>query len=178
MQERSRGVDRRRFLSVVGTGAASLGASLAVADAAGAEPSTEVEKANIEVVNRFLHIRWNATPIDYAALRQLLSENCVRGGADPRKLETGRDTILKNLKERAGEGVPTRFTYVVRQWACGPMVMHERYEGSGVGRNDRPPSIGRGVGVFQVEDGKITEWRWFGTENGPGLKIPAGAFKP
>jgi limonene-1,2-epoxide hydrolase len=176
MQERSRVMDRRGFLSV--TGAASLGASLAVADAAGAEPSTEIEKANIEVVNRFLHIRWNATPIDYAALGRLLSENCVRGGADPRKLETGRETILENLRKRAGEGVPTRFTYVVRQWASGSIVVHERYEGTGVGRDGDPPIIGRGVGVFQVEDGKITEWRWFGTESGPALKIPAGAFKP
>ena len=132
------------------------------------------------MVNKFLHLRWNATPIDYEALGKLLAEDCVRGAADPTgNLEKGRDTILASLKRRAGDGAPTRFTYLVQQWAAGPIVVHERYEGNGgVGRNGQPASIDHGIGVFHLKDGLIKEWRFYQIENGPNLKIPPRAFKP
>jgi len=179
MESQTRGMNRRAFMAATGIGAAAVGTvSLGIPQLGSAAESSATEEANIKIVNRFLHIRWNATPIDYAELADILAEDCVRGGTDPTRLERGSKAILENLRQRAGEGVPTRFTYIVKQWASGSIVAHERYEGSGVGRNGRPPVIGRGVGVFQVADGKINEWRWFGTETGPHLKIPPGAFKP
>ena len=174
MERQTGAVNRRKFLAATGLGAVSLG----VPNMVGATELTETEEANIKVVNRFLHVRWNVTPIDYDELTQILADDCVRGGTNPRNLEDGREAILDSLRARDGDGLPTRFTYVVQQWACGSIVAHERYEGSGVGRDGGPPRVGHGVGVFQVRDGKITEWRWFGIELRPGLEIPAGAFKP
>jgi limonene-1,2-epoxide hydrolase len=172
-------LNRRAFLTTTGLGAASLTLAPASAGAQAPKPPTAAEKANIAVVNKFLHLRWYVTPMDYNALREVLAEDCVRGGADPTSLEKGRDVILNNLKQRAGDGEPTRFTMLVQQWANGPIVTHERYEGNGgTGRDGRPASVGHGVGVFHVKDGKIKEWRWFQIENGPEVKVPAGAFKP
>ncbi len=168
--------NRRIFLGAAGLGAASFGLPAAFAQ----EQATETEKANQAVVNKFLHLRWNATPIDYEAIGKLLAEDCVRGAADPTgNLEKGRDTILASLKRRAGDGAPTRFTYLAQQWAAGPIVVHDRYEGNGgVGRNGQPASIDHGIGVFHVKDGQIKEWRFYQIENGPNLKIPPRAFKP
>jgi hypothetical protein len=175
MKKRAAGINRREFLAAGGLAAVGLGLPRPAAAA-----PTAAEKANIDVVNKFLHHRWNVTPIDYALLGQLLAEDCVRGAADPTKnLEVGRETILNNLRSRAGDGAPTRFTYLVQQWACGSIVAHERYEGDGgVGRNGGPASIGHGIGVFHVKDGQIKEWRFYSIENSPDLKIPKTAFKP
>ena len=175
MKKDAGGFNRRAFLAATGLGAASLGfPTVAVA-----AQTTETDKANLAVVNRFLHLRWNVTPIDYTALREVLAEDCIRGGADPTNLEKGRDTILNNLKQRAGDGAPTRFTHIVQQWASGPVVTHERYEGNGgVGRDGKPADVGHGIGVFHVKDGKIKEWRWFQIESGPNVKVPARGFKP
>ena len=172
-------LNRREFLTTTGLGAASLTLAPANAGAQTPKPLTAEEKANIAVVHKFLHNRWYVTPMNYNALREVLAEDCVRGGADPTVLEKGRDTILNNLKQRAGDGETTRFTMLVQEWANGPVVTHERYEGSGApGRNGGPPSVGHGVGVFHVKDGKIKEWRWFQIEMGPNVKVPPGAYKP
>jgi limonene-1,2-epoxide hydrolase len=169
------GLDRRAFLAATGLGVGSFGFPVGAA-----AQTTESEKANLAVVNRFLHLRWNATPIDYNALRELLAEDCVRAAADPTSnLEKGRDTILNNLKQRAGDGAPTRFTHIVQQWASGPIVTHERYEGNGgVGRDGQPAAVGHGIGVFHVQGGKIKEWRFYQIESGPNVKVPARGFKP
>ena len=107
---------RRTFLGTAGFGAMSFALPPAFAQ----EQATESAKANQAVVNKFLHLRWNATPIDYEALGKLLAEDCVRGAADPTgNLEKGRDTILASLKRRAGDGAPTRFTYL---YSSGPPV--------------------------------------------------------
>ena len=92
MERQTRAVNRRKFLAATGLGAASLGVvSLGVPNMVGAAPLTEAEEANIKVVNRFLHVRWNATPIDYDELNQILADDCVRGGTNPRNLEDGRE---------------------------------------------------------------------------------------
>ena len=174
MKKGADGLDRRAFLAATGLGATSFGFPIVGA----AVQTTETDNANLAVVNRFLHVRWNATPIDYNALRELLAEDCVRAAADPTSAK-GRDTILNNLKERAGDGAPTRFTHIVQQWASGPIVTHERYEGNGgVGRDGQPAAIGHGIGVFHVKDGKIKEWRFYQIESGPGVKVPSRGFKP
>jgi limonene-1,2-epoxide hydrolase len=172
MKKENRKMDRRKFLTATGLGAASLGLPTLGA----AAEMTEKEKANIKVVNRFLHVRWNANPLDYNELSQLLADDCVKG-IEPKRLTIGREAILADSKKTFNDA-PTRFTAIVQQWACGDVVVHERYEGSGVGRNGGPPSVGRGVGVFQVVDGKIKKWQWYGMEMRPGLQIPANAFKP
>jgi limonene-1,2-epoxide hydrolase len=169
------GINRRAFLTTAGVGAVALGFPR------GSEAAmTPQEKANIAVVNKFLHYRWYSNPFDADGLAQLLAEDCVRGGADPTKnLEVGRDTIVNSLKRRVGQGEPTRYTMLVQEWAAGAVVIHERYEcPGGTGRNGGPASIDHGVGVFHVKDGKIKEWRWFDIENRPDLKVPKSAYKP
>ena len=173
MERQTRAMHRRTFLATTGLGVAAVGLPRRVA----AAEMNEAEKANLKVINRFLHIRWNATPIDWNEVGQILAEDCV-WGTNTTNFTKGREAILKVLKQNFGDGVPTRHCHVVQQWANGSIVTNERYEGTGVGQNGGPPSVAHGVGVFQVKDGKIKEWRWFGIENGPGLKAPASAFKP
>jgi limonene-1,2-epoxide hydrolase len=150
-------VNRRRFLATTGFGAVTLG----IAGRLEAE-WTELEKANVKVVNDFLHARWVVEPVDLKTIASLLAEDCVRG-AQTTNLTRGRQAILEYLERSARETLK-RSVKVLQTLALGPLVINERFEVQIVpGRDGGPPRDvgGHVAGLFEVRDGKIKEWRAF-----------------
>jgi hypothetical protein len=154
MKTATRDVNRRKFLAVSGIGAATLGLTGGLVEAA---EWTAEERANVKLIEDFFTVRWSL-PLDTAKIGAFLADDCLRGGEDI--AFRGREAILEGIKnqDKGRTRLKSDFT-VVQAFARGPIVMNERIEHS-----TYPDRVSRwhGVGVFRVKDGKIKEWRTFG----------------
>lgn len=145
-------VTRRALL---GTAGAGVIAALVGIDAAAAADLSEVEKANVKVVNDFCAAWKSGDPVK---LGSFFADDCVvrMAAHDPtRPRLAGQSAIvdtLKNLFTRSKVELIVEATF-----AKGPLVVNSRI--------DRiVPQSGSGVrdvyyaGVFFVQNGKIKEW--------------------
>ena len=148
MSVKSLQIERRAFVAAL----AALGMGAAPRPPA---PATELETANLKLVNEF------CAAFALHDLEKIMS--CFSETGSYRALETspivkGRDAV----RMRIGGYLPRveRFE-VLDSFARGPMVINERYDHFTV------PTIKRwhGVGVFFIKDGKIEEWSDYTTEN-------------
>jgi limonene-1,2-epoxide hydrolase len=155
--EQIRSINRRRFIATAGFGAATFGLAARVE-----AEWTAQEKANVKVVNDFLHARWNTEPMDMKTITSLLAEDCVRG-ARTTNFMRGRPVILEYLQRSSRETLKKSLE-VIQTLALGPLVINERKELQVLpGRDGGPPRDvgGHVVGMFEVRDGQIKEWRTF-----------------
>jgi limonene-1,2-epoxide hydrolase len=143
MATQARGVDRRTFLT-----ASTVAAAFGLPRLLSAEEWTAAEQDNVKVVNDFLHTRWLAPTMDWDKLASYLAEDAVWGNRT-NNLVRGRQAIIEECKKTYGN--PKRDLKILQTFAIGPIVVNDRLD-SGV------PV----VGVFEVRDGLIKEWRAFG----------------
>ena len=159
MKPRMGPLNRRTFLEAAGLATFSLTGRLEAAE------WTDLEKANVKVVNDFLHARWNIEQIDFNRMGSFLADDCVRGGRSTNFIR-GREAIIEDLKRTYGQ-VLKRSLKVIQTLAIGPIVINERIESQTLpGREGGPARDvgGHVVGMFEVRDGRIKEWRAFGFE--------------
>ena len=94
-----------------------------------------------------------------------MQEDCVRG-ARTTNFMRGRPEILAYL-ERSSRDTLKKSLKVLQTLALGPLVINERVELQVVpGRDGGPPRDvgGHVVGMFEVKNGQIKEWRTFAIE--------------
>ena len=152
--------DRRGFLMNVGLGALGI---VGLPQAASAAEWTAIEKANVQVVNDFC-AAWSTG--DVAKIVSYMSNDVVfkNGGTPPM---VGRDASAERIK-----GVFARYKSivfeVVETFARGPIVMNERIDY--LTQPDGTRRDIRLVGVFALNDGKITEWSDYGIRSAGTLR--------
>jgi limonene-1,2-epoxide hydrolase len=139
------------------TGAAGLGlAALALAGAGRAEAAamTDVEKANVKLVDDFC-AAWSGKDAD--KVMAFFSDNPSYRQTELQAPAVGRQAV----SEKIAGGVKVAIKFEVHDsWARGPMVINERTDYFDSPRLKR----WHGVGVFLVKDGKIVEWQDFTIE--------------
>jgi limonene-1,2-epoxide hydrolase len=140
---------RRRVLAAAGTLAGGLGLSvLAGAPRAGAAPMSEVEQANLKLVNAFC-AAWSDH--DLAKIMAFFSDNPAYRTNELQTPTVGRQAV----NDKIGAFLNNVVTFEVHDsWARGPMVINERTDSFTGGRL----KSWRGVGVFLVKEAKIVEW--------------------
>jgi len=145
-------------LTGLGMGAGTL-ALPGIGLAAEAEWTAE-ERANVKLVEDFFTVRWSL-PLDTEKIGAFLADNALRGPEDIQF--RGRDAILEGIKNQdKGRNRMKSDFKVIQAFARGPIVMNERIEHSTF--PDRTTEW-HGIGVFNVKNGKIMEWRTFTMSN-------------
>jgi limonene-1,2-epoxide hydrolase len=138
---------RRDILAAGGLGAGLGLAALAGASRAEAAPASELEKANLKLVNDFC-AAWPAH--DLARIMAFFSDNPAYRQTEAQAPATGRQGVTDKIDAFLKSVVKFE---VHDSWARGPMVINERTDYF-TGRL----KFWRGVGVFLIKDGKIVEW--------------------
>ena len=145
-EERSR--SRRDILAAGGIGATGLGlAVLAGASRAEAAPASELEKANLKLVNDFC-AAWPAH--DLTRIMAFFSAEPAYRQTELQAPAAGRQAVNDKIDAFLKDVVKFE---VHDSWARGPMVINERTDYF-TGRL----KFWHGVGVFLIKDGKIVEW--------------------
>ncbi len=147
--------DRESRRGVI-TGAAGLGLAALMAGAGRAEaaPVTEIEKANVKLVNDFCAA---ASGKDADKVMAFFSDNPSYRQTELVAPAVGQQAVREKITGMVK--VVTKFE-VHESWARGPMVINERTDYFDSPRLKR----WHGVGVFLVKDGKIVEWQDFTIE--------------
>ena len=151
MQNTNSGTSRRVFLAAAGGGAAALALPRGVRAAA----LTAAEQANLQVVNDFC-AAWGV-PLDWDRLGSFLAPDCVFRPTQTTPVITGRDNIVKMLRDFAGNATACEFE-VVDSWARGPLVVNDRVDRFTLPDQSMDIPV---AGVFHLIDGKIAEWSDF-----------------
>ena len=151
MQNTNSGTSRRVFLAAAGGGAAALALPRGVRAAA----LTAAEQANVQVVNDFC-AAWGV-PLDWDRLGSFLAPDCVFRPTQTTPVITGRDNIVKMLRDFAGNATACEFE-VVDSWARGPLVVNDRVDRFTLPDQSMDIPV---AGVFHLIDGKIAEWSDF-----------------
>jgi limonene-1,2-epoxide hydrolase len=140
-------MQRRTFLR---TGALAAVSSVAAPAVAAAE-WTDLEKANVKVVQDFC-ASWSTRNL--AAILPLLADDCVY-----RMTETTAPAVgHAGVTERLGTWMQTsdRIEFrVLETQALGPIVINHRIDRF---TSTTRPLTWEGVGVFFIKDGKVKEW--------------------
>jgi limonene-1,2-epoxide hydrolase len=130
------------------TAATGLGLAALAAGRADAAQMSELERANLRLVNDFC-AAWAQQ--DLARIMAFFSDNPAYRQTETQAPATGRQGVTDKIAGFVKN--VTRFE-VHDSWARGPMVINERtdyFTGLSL-------KAWRGVGVFLVKDGKIVEW--------------------
>jgi limonene-1,2-epoxide hydrolase len=135
---------RRTFLAT-GLGAAALAV---VSRPAGAAEPSAIEKANMDVVERFC-AAWPSH--DLEKILSFFAENGAYRMTETMEPAKGRDALAARIKTIINN--VDRFE-ILDTFARGPMVVNERMDRF----SNFQLKSWHGVGVFFLKDGKIVEW--------------------
>ena len=140
--------NRRALIGSASLGAVMLGAFAGKAQAA---DWTAQEKANVQVVNDFLHA---TKPKDTTGLATHLAPDCVYRMTETTPPDKGFDAIVKRLARYVDNAEKIDFQ-ILATYAAGPIVINHRID---TFTSKVAPLLFEGVGVFFLKDGKIKEW--------------------
>jgi limonene-1,2-epoxide hydrolase len=134
-------------------GSATAGAALLAAFAARAQPAkwSAQEKANVQVVNDFLH---SVKPKDMSRQAEFLAPEVVYRMTETSPPDRGYAAIAARLKNFVDGADKIEFEILDTQ-AMGPIVINHRIDRF---VSTTSPLIFEGVGVFFLKNGKIVEW--------------------
>lgn len=138
----------RRALGSATLGAAMLGA---FAGKAAAAELTATEKANIDVVNAFLHA---TTPKDMSKALVHLAPDCIYRMTETTPPVKGPAAIVERLRNFVDNADKITFE-IHATHALGPVVINHRLD---TFTSKTQPLLFEGVGVFFLKNGKIVEW--------------------
>lgn len=140
--------DRRAVLGAATAGAAMLAAFAGKAQAA---EWTELEKANVKLVNDFLAA---TKPKDIASALVYLAPDCAYRMTEAFPFDKGYEAITKRLAPFVDNATAIDLK-VLETFVSGPIVINHRIDRFTSATN---PLLFEGVGVFFVQNGKIKEW--------------------
>ncbi len=150
---------RRELLAWGGLGTAALALGLAgnvgAESASEASALTELEQANVKVVNDFC-AAW--ATLDAAKLGEFFAEDAVFRMKEGAPLVKGKAAIVTQLGMFLKMAKTAEFV-VHKTHAIGNIVLDERTDKFLMGTQDRAYHMS---GVFYIKDGKIAEWLDYG----------------
>lgn len=138
---------RRSFLA----GTALAAAALAGANRASAQDWTEIEAANVKIVNDFC-AAWST--LDLSRVTALMAEDSVYRMTETTLPVTGHQALIDRMQPWIDTSDAIVFE-VKETFAKGPIVVNHRVDRF---ESTTRPLTWEGVGVFFVADGKIKEW--------------------
>lgn len=141
-------LNRRGFLAAGGIGAALL---MSAGKAEAAEAS-DIEKANLKVVNDFC-AAWETMDVD--KLGSFLADNVAFRMFDAAPRISGKEDLIVQIKQFLRGAIGVRFE-MLRSNVIGNVVINERIDHFDRGEKKNAYHI---TGFFLVKNGKIVEWQ-------------------
>jgi limonene-1,2-epoxide hydrolase len=141
-------LDRR---ACVGGAAGLMLAVLATRAKAQPGDLTEAEQANTDIVRRFCEA-WST--LDLGRVTALMSAAAVYRMTETTPPVTGHEALIDQMQPWIETSSAIEFR-ILETFARGPLVVNHRID---TFSSDTRPLTWEGVGVFLIQNGKISEW--------------------